>query len=219
MNGAWVSLLLLMLRCALPTAVAPLISRAIVCRTKQVLESVKPVGSDPWWITFCAACMFTTCLPQAPEPGMLLKGDRGREFCGCFSGTSHCGPLRGLSTLPEQRVAQFVLKSREEEGNTEAKRQWGLGKISCKCFNLGCVLQPGEKSKLPDGTLVTILSSLPVWQEVFAAPCFPDDRLLWFDLACFRMAGGWGVHDRELGFGELYLVRWGDVRAVPSPLE
>lgn len=50
----------------------------------------------------------------------------------------------------------------EEEGNTEAKRQWGLGNISCKRFNLGCVLQPGEKSKLPDGTLVTILSSLPV---------------------------------------------------------
>lgn len=36
----------------------------------------------------------------------------------------------------------------------------GAGRISCKLFNLGCVLQPGKKSKLPDGTLVTILSSL-----------------------------------------------------------
>lgn len=71
----------------------------------------------------------------------------------------------------------------------------GLGSISCKIFNLRCVLQPEEKSKLPDGAVVTISSSLHIWQEVFAAPCFPDDRLLWFDLACFKGAGylGGGV--------------------------
>lgn len=80
-----------------------------------------------------------------------------------------------------------------------------LGSISCKCFNLGCVLQPSEKSELPAGMHLTILSSLPVWQEVFAAPCFSDDRLLWFVLAHFREWDVYrGVHICELGLSELY---------------
>lgn len=74
-------------------------------------------------------------------------------------------------------------------GQHRSQDAMGLGSISCKIFNLGCVLQPEEKSKLPDGTVVTISSSLHIWQEVFAAPCFPDDRLLWFDLACFKGVG------------------------------
>lgn len=216
MNGAWLSPFTYVEVCLTCSDGSPDFS--CDCMQNKASFGKHETGGIGPLVNYFLCSLQVHHLPSSSS-GAWDATERGRWFCGCFSGTSHCGPLRGLSTLPEQHVAQFVLKSREEEGNTEAKRQWGLGNVSCKRFNLGCVLQPGEKSKLPDGTLVTILSSLPVWQEVFAAPCFPDDRLLWFDLACFRMAGGWGVHDRELGFGELYLVWWGDVCAVPSPLE
>lgn len=42
---------------------------------------------------------------------------------------------------------------------------------------------------------------LTIWQEVFAAPCFLDDRLRWFDPACFKGVG-------YLGDGVCMPVSW-----------
>lgn len=130
MIGACISLLILMLRCALPVAMAPLTSKVVVWRAKQGLGSVKRVGSDRRRFAFCAASKRTTCLPQALEPGMLWhctvkpKGDGGRSCCGCFSGTSHCGSLCGLCTLPEQQVTQFLLKWLEEGVTQKPRGNW-----------------------------------------------------------------------------------------------
>lgn len=92
----------------------------------------------------------------------------------------------------------------------------GVGRISCKLFNPGCVLKPWKKSKLPDGTLVTILS------------CLPSDRKP-LQLLASLMTGSFdliqpvlrevGVHACELDFREPYRAFWEDVCAVPLHLE
>lgn len=70
MNGAWLSPFTYVEACLTCSDGSPDFS----CDCMQNKASFEQSKSDPWWITFCAACKFTTCLPQAPEPGMLLKG-------------------------------------------------------------------------------------------------------------------------------------------------